>query len=165
MKKTIPSIQFKRKRSTGMRPEVASTVPTAAAAPAPRVSPRAAVAPAPRRKAPRAAPAAANRASAPMDDQLPELKRRLMNAFPKAFGDIRPLKVGIHKDIWQRMPEVDHTVLDKLLSIYTRETDYLQALANGGHRFDLDGQVVESVSDYARNVSTQRLNTTQRRRP
>jgi hypothetical protein len=159
MKKTIPHIQFKRRRLNGSSP-TATVLPPSVPTPAP-VSfapdePRPTTLRRRLGSPPRVKPTASN-------DRADALKERLKSAFPAVFGSLpRPLKVGIHKDIWQRLPDVDHTLLDAFLSKYTRQTDYLRALASGGQRFDLDGHVVEPISSFAQAQSSQRLANTRR---
>jgi len=79
--------------------------------------------------------------------------------FP-VFRDGRPLALGIHKAIRERMPEVDTAQLRLSMRIHTASTRYLKALLATRERFDLDGNPAGEVTDEQREVA----NTTLRER-
>ena len=76
---------------------------------------------------------------------------RLAEAFPQTIvlekhRPHRPLKVGIAADISPRCPAVERRVLSVALSVYTRRVMYLQSLAAGAARVDLDGNPAGEVT-------------------
>lgn len=105
---------------------------TTAAAPAPdSTSPRPAGAPA----------APSRRAPHPVLVQLEQL-------YPALFGaTVQPLKRGIFQDLLAAHGEVlDKAQLKIAMAIHTRSTRYLQAVASGAARHDLQGQAVEPMA-------------------
>jgi ProP effector len=76
------------------------------------------------------------------------------------FRDGRPLALGIHKAIKERMPEVDTTQLRLTMRMHTASTRYLKALLATRERYDLDGNPAGEVTDEQREVA----NTTLRER-
>jgi ProP effector len=72
----------------------------------------------------------------------------LRQHFPALFGaGARPLKLRIQADIQQRAPGVfPRQVLSAFLRRHTGATAYLNAMARGGPRFDLDGQAAGEVA-------------------
>jgi sRNA-binding protein len=76
---------------------------------------------------------------------------RLTEAFPQTFvlekhRPHRPLKVGIAADIRACCPAIERRVLSVALSVYTRRVMYLQSLAAGAARVDLDGNPAGEVT-------------------
>ena len=76
---------------------------------------------------------------------------RLTEAFPQAFvlekyRPHRPLKVGIAVDILARCPAVERRVLAAALGAYAKRLMYLQSLAAGAARVDLDGNPAGEVT-------------------
>ncbi len=88
-----------------------------------------------------ARPAERPRPHHPMLDQLAE-------HFPALFGArFRPLKLGTYEDIQARHPGVfEPEALKLALGQHARSTRYLESVAAGDPRCDLDGQPVEDVS-------------------
>ncbi|MGP1682413.1 MAG: ProQ/FINO family protein, partial [Giesbergeria sp.] len=88
---------------------------------------------APQRRAPRPVP--------PALEQLAAL-------YPPLFGAVfRPLKRGIFQDLMAAHPEAfEKDALKQALAIHTRSTRYLQAVAAGQQRHDLQGQPVEAMA-------------------
>ena len=75
----------------------------------------------------------------------------LAEVFPQTFvlekhRPHRPLKVGIAADISARCPAVERHVLGAVLSVYARRVMYLQSLAAGAARVDLDGNPAGEVT-------------------
>jgi len=102
------------------------------------------------RRQPPAAPGAAEapqgaarapRATPPVLEQLAEL-------YPGLFGAVfLPLKRGIFQDLLAAHPDVfEREALKVALGIHTRSTRYLQAVAAGEKRHDLQGQPVEAMA-------------------
>lgn len=74
-----------------------------------------------------------------------DLVTLLAEKFPACFsltGPAKPLKVGIFQDLAERLqesPEISKTSLRQALRLYTSSWRYLDALKEGAHRVDLDG--------------------------
>ncbi len=68
---------------------------------------------------------------------------KLCEKFPKVFSlrFKKPLKIGIHKDIIERMPDDPELLrnLSKTLTRHVRSSSYQRGLIRYDHRFDLDG--------------------------
>lgn len=73
---------------------------------------------------------------------------KLAQLYPQHFGAVfLPLKRGIFQDIMAAHPEAfDKAELKVALSIHTRSSRYLQAVASGAARHDLSVQPVEAVA-------------------
>jgi ProP effector len=69
------------------------------------------------------------------------------------FRESRPLALGIHKTIKERMPEVDTAQLRLAMRLHTASTRYLKALLAGRERYDLDGNPAGEVTDEHREVA------------
>ena len=99
--------------------------------------------PAPAATTPDAAPgvAKAPRTPHPVLEQLAGL-------YPHLFGAVfRPLKRGIFQDLLAAHPDAfEREALKVALGIHTRSTRYLQAVAAGEKRHDLQGQPVEAMA-------------------
>ena len=68
--------------------------------------------------------------------------------YPHLFGAVfRPLKRGIFQDLLEAHPEqFERESLKVALGIHTRSTRYLQSVAAGEKRTDLQGQPVEAMA-------------------
>ncbi|TXH91041.1 MAG: prop effector [Rhodoferax sp.] len=95
---------------------------------------------------PAAAPARKTRA-ARTAEALPVLEK-LFALYPALFGaEFLPLKRGIFQDLMQAHPDAfDKASLKEALSVHTRSTRYLQAMASAKPRHDLQLQAVEPVA-------------------
>lgn len=73
---------------------------------------------------------------------------KLFALYPHLFGvQFLPLKLGIFQELLARHPEdFKRDTLKAALGIHTRSTRYLQSVADGNPRHDLDGAVVEAVA-------------------
>ena len=136
-------------------PETQTACPAAdgAPAPAPEVSPAGQARPERTgRRGPRspaggekpAADAPQRRAPRP----VPPALEQLAALYPPLFGAVfRPLKRGIFQDLMAAHPEAfEKDALKQALAIHTRSTRYLQAVAAGQQRHDLQGQPVEAMA-------------------
>lgn len=76
------------------------------------------------------------------------LLERLAGWYPQLFGaTFRPLKRGIFEDLMQaRGADIDESTLKAALTLHTRSTRYLAAVANGERRRDLGGRPVEDMA-------------------
>ena len=83
----------------------------------------------------------------PRPDVFPVLEK-LAALYPQLFGAVfRPLKRGIFQDLLQAHPDAfERESLKAALSMHTRSTRYLTAVAAGERRFDLQGQAVEAMA-------------------
>ena len=111
-------------RGRGRKPGGGSAAPTAADAATAGESPR---------RAPRPVP--------PALEKLAEL-------YPQLFGAVfLPLKRGIFQDLLAAHPDAfEREALKQALGIHTRSTRYLQCVAAGQQRHDLQGQPVEAMA-------------------
>lgn len=73
------------------------------------------------------------------------------------FGECRPLALGIHKAIIERMPEIDTAQLRLAMRLHTASTRYLKALQATSERFDLDGNPAGEVTAEQREVASTTL--------
>ena len=80
-------------------------------------------------------------------DTLPTLEK-LAALHPQLFGAVfLPLKRGVFQDLQAAHPEVfDKDALKAALSMHTRSTRYLNAVASGQQRHDLAGLAVEAMA-------------------
>lgn len=96
-------------------------------------------------------------APAPASDQAKPAGRRqavqpvlekLFELYPQLFGaEFLPLKLGIFQELLAQHPEqLERASLKTALSVHTRSTPYLQSVAAGKQRHDLQGVAVEAVA-------------------
>jgi hypothetical protein len=73
---------------------------------------------------------------------------KLFELYPKLFGEcFLPLKLGIFQELLAAHPEVfQRESLKAALGVHTRSTRYLQSVAAGQKRHDLQGKPVEDVA-------------------
>lgn len=73
---------------------------------------------------------------------------KLFEHYPKLFGaDFLPLKRGVYQELLTAHPDVfERHSLKAALGVHTRSTRYLQSVAAGHQRHDLQGQPVEPVA-------------------
>lgn len=89
----------------------------------------------------------------------------LYETYPKAFihpkfgsKNLRPLKVGIGKEIRELYPDVDHRVIDGFFQAYVTSARYLRvASLMGNIRVGLDGEPTGVVSNKDSLVAEKRL--------
>jgi ProP effector len=79
---------------------------------------------------------------------IPPALETLAGLYPHLFGAVfRPLKRGVFQDLLAAHPEAfEREELKTALGIHTRSTRYLQSVAAGEKRFDLQGQPVEAMA-------------------
>jgi sRNA-binding protein len=82
-----------------------------------------------------------------ISNNLPVLEK-LASFYPHLFGaTFQPLKRGIFQDLMAAHPQdFDKETLKSALSVHTRSTRYLQGVAGGQQRIDLQGQAVEALA-------------------
>jgi len=73
---------------------------------------------------------------------------KLFELYPHLFGaKFLPLKLGVFQELLARHPEqFERDTLKAALGLHTRSTRYLQSVAAGRQRHDLDGAAVEDVA-------------------
>ncbi|MES2185468.1 MAG: ProQ/FINO family protein [Pseudomonadota bacterium] len=73
---------------------------------------------------------------------------QLAGLYPRLFGAVAvPLKRGVFQDLLDAHPEVfERDGLKAALGLHTRSTRYLQGVATGQQRCDLQGQPVEALA-------------------
>ena len=116
----------------------ASVAPAEATTPAPRQG---------RQGGPGKVPAKPQQQARPPRDVHPVLQH-LFALYPKMFGaQFLPLKLGVFQDLLALHPEVfKKDELKVALGLHARSTRYLESVASGLARHDLNGQVVEQVA-------------------
>ena len=70
--------------------------------------------------------------------------RMLIEKYP-AFAREKPLKIGIIDDLRAALPDINGTHLYRAMTLHTNTVSYRRALAQGGPRYDLDGNVAGEV--------------------
>ena len=105
--------------------------------------------------------------SPPPLETLPVLRAplSLTERFPNCFNwnRVRPLKIGIHRDLWAILGESHARVeIRRLLSRYCNHARYRHALKEGAVRVDLQGQpagvvTVEEAEDARTRLQAERL--------
>jgi sRNA-binding protein len=98
------------------------------------------------------APAAARRGGAPARKKAarptPPLLHKLFELYPRLFGArFLPLKLGVFEELVAAHPQaLPAAELKVALGLHTRSTRYIEALASGLPRHDLQAQPVEAVA-------------------
>lgn len=83
--------------------------------------------------------------------------------FPSAFNPRfstlprRPLAIGIHKMIKQRLPQLTNRRIEGMLSAYTSNPKYLAVLQANAPRYDLDGNQVGLVTEKQAEIARHQL--------
>lgn len=95
-----------------------------------------------------ATPVAAPKPRVKRFDAARPVLEKLFALYPHLFGQrFLPLKLGVFQDLMAAHPDVfKRDELKLALGVHTRSTRYLQAVAAGLPRHDLQGQVVEPVA-------------------
>lgn len=106
-----------------------------------------------------AAEQAAEPATAATNAMTPaEVAAKLKSLFPGLFVGYKPLKLRVQADIQARAPgEFTKAQLSAFLRRHTGSTGYLIASVKATHRFDLDGQPAEELSEEHRKVAQDEL--------
>lgn len=86
-------------------------------------------------------------------DHVKPMRAEFHRVFPKIFtreGDIkavkRPLKIGIHLDLFEAFPSKDQKLIRLALHDYVQGKKYLKACFDGAERVDLQGKVTGFVT-------------------
>lgn len=104
-------------------------------------------------------PPAAAPAPRPPEISPAECVQQLKQRFPALFtGAPKPIKLRVQVDIQERAPGVfTKHALSAFFRRYTGTTSYLQSVANGTQRFDLDGQPAGELSAEHRQIAADEL--------
>lgn len=86
----------------------------------------------------------------------------LCQTFPECFSFKKPipLKRHIEKDIFPHLPKDDSiskTVLEAAIVYYTRNIRYQKAVFTYKHRFDLEGNIVDTVKTRDKDYAEKRI--------
>lgn len=84
------------------------------------------------------------------------LLRNLQRDYP-VFREIRPLAIGIDKQILAQHPEFERKALRLALGMHTHAARYFKAVANGTERFNLDGSPADALTDEHRQYALEAL--------
>lgn len=103
---------------------------------------------------PEAAPAPAT-APSPVQASRALLKR-LQEQF-EVFRECRPLAIGIDKQLLAKMPDLEKKVLRLTLRHHTNSVRYLKSVEKGTHRFDLEGNQSDALTDEHRQHAAETL--------
>lgn len=104
-------------------------------------------------------PADTTPARPPFRVRVEQAQTILRERYPALFAaaDPKPLKIGIHKDLLERHPELDLSGLKRALTLHTGRFGYQKLLKAGAVRFDLDGQPADEVTEEQAEIARQRL--------
>lgn len=104
-------------------------------------------------------PADTTPARPPFKVRVEQAQTLLRERYPALFAaaDPKPLKIGIHKDLLERHPELDLSGLKRALTLYTGRFSYQKLLKAGAVRFDLDGQPAGEVTEEQVEIAHKRL--------
>lgn len=80
-----------------------------------------------------------------------------MQTFP-VFREKKPLRIGIHLDLYKQFPEFSHRNIASVMRWHTSGRLYLKNILAGTDRFDLTGDPVGTITDEARADAKKRLN-------
>ncbi len=94
----------------------------------------------------------------PFKARVEAAQNLLRERHPDLFGDDpKPLKIGIHRDLIERHPDLDFVGLKRALTLHCGRFVYLKALKPGAARLDLDGQPDGEVTEEQVEIARQRL--------
>lgn len=100
------------------------------------------------RRAPQGNRGGAKGAQAPRPRKVHPVLEKLFELYPQIFGnDFLPLKRGTFQDLMAAHPDVfERDALKVALGLHTRSARYLESVASGKQRHDLQGTPVEAVA-------------------
>jgi|GEM_PF-5322330 len=96
-------------------------------------------------------------------------KRRLIEQFPNAItentADIKPLMIGVLQEIIAKSEKhLNKKGLSLALTAYCSAPEYLQATIDQTHRIDLDGNPVQEIVEFHKQVATKKLEDREKKR-
>jgi len=97
---------------------------------------------------------------------LEVFRERWPQAFPHDYRQVRPLAVGIHRDLAVYLPGHSHRQIGAVLSLfkYLVNPAYLRAILRGGPRYDLEGNPRGEVTAQEQEQARQELHAFYERR-
>ena len=97
---------------------------------------------------PAAKPASRQRKGPPRPRPAHPALEKLFELYPQLFGaSFKPLKIGVFEDLLSRHPDAfKREELKAALGLHARSTAYLESVAAGQQRHDLDGKAVAPVA-------------------
>lgn len=81
-----------------------------------------------------------------MFDAARAILKQLEQQFP-VIRDAAPLSIGVDKQLFSRLPELDRKALRFALSLHTHSPRYLKTFIKAPARVDLDGNVAGEILD------------------
>ncbi|MEO6917661.1 MAG: ProQ/FinO family protein [Collimonas sp.] len=84
------------------------------------------------------------------------LLKELQDKFA-VFRDYLPLAIGIDKQLIALSPEINRKTLRIALGMHTNSLRYLKGMEKATHRFDLEGNSTDEVTDVHRTHATETL--------
>ena len=82
----------------------------------------------------------------------------LIEKHPELFGNHpKPLKIHIHKDMLKTRGPHSYKMVRFFMSRHVRRPEYLQALIEGGPRYDLNNQPAGTVTEQQQQIAQQAL--------
>ena len=83
-----------------------------------------------------------------INQDLDLLRQHFPSAFPVDPDEVKPLRIRIDVDVYQQLDgEVSHKRIKRAIGYHCLSIGYLKALAKGGERYNLVGQVDGYVPD------------------
>ncbi|MEI7613394.1 MAG: ProQ/FINO family protein [Betaproteobacteria bacterium] len=73
------------------------------------------------------------------------------------FRDYAPLAIGIDKQVFARLPEVERKALRIAMGMHTHSLRYLKTMEKATHRLDIDGNSGDEVTEEHRKHATEVL--------
>ncbi len=73
------------------------------------------------------------------------------------FRDYKPVALRIDKSIMERFPELERKIVRIAMRMHTTSTRYLKALEKDTHRYDLDGNQCEEITQEHREYAARTL--------
>ena len=93
-------------------------------------------------------------------NELGKEARALLNTLQETFQvfrDCAPLAIGIDKQVMARLPEISRKTLRIALSMHTNSLRYLKTMEKATHRYDLDGNSGDEISEAHRQHASEVL--------
>jgi ProP effector len=94
---------------------------------------------------------------APRPSSSPRALLKSLEAQFPVFRASQPLAIGIDKVLLQRLPGLEKKVLRIALSLHTHTLRYLRGVEKSSHRFDLEGNPAEAISDEHRQHASETI--------
>lgn len=88
--------------------------------------------------------------------------RWLCSKYPLCFNKQNPvpLKIGVNEDIFAILPKyISRGVVRKALAHYTRLSRYLNALVSNSNRYNLNGEIVGTISEKERDFAQMKIDS------